>query len=549
MKVSELLVRSLESYGVKRAYGLVGTSVLELMDALNGSGIRYVSTRHEQVAVSMADAEGRLTGRPGVAIVHGGPGFLNSLVSLTNAWKDGSPMLLVAGAVKRRMVGMDSWLEVPQGAMVASVAKKAWRVEKGSEAGRTFAEAYSLAASPPFGPTFVEVPEDVWGQEAGREVAGPSVRRVRLAEEAEVARVAAALARSKRPLIVVGGGMNTPEGAKALESLLARVEAPVVTSGNGRGAISEDAPLALGRIGFGGGNSVADGALVQADVVLCLGCGLSDVSTYGFNLTPRGEVMVADLDPLWDRKPVPCAMHVEADATDFCQRLARDTSGSGLQQEWKGYIDGGRRAWNALLAEAESRSRPGFVNPARFLRSLDKELPRNAILAAGQGLHVLYAYAFLKVRTSRSFLAATNMGSMGFVLAAALGAKTTLPEREVIAVMGDGEFLMTMQDIETAVREKLGAKIVVVNDNSYRVLLMRQKIQKMGRIFGTTHTNPDIAKVADAFGTEGFVVDSDDKIGEAVRFVTKKSEVPLLLELRVDPEDLPPLNIQGSLMF
>ena len=121
MKVSELLVRSLESYGVTRAYGHVGTSILELMDALYRSRVRYVSTRHEQVAVSMADAEGRLTGRPGVAFVHGGPGFLNSLVSVTNAWKDGSPMLLVAGAVKRRMVGLDSWLEVPQSQMAGSV--------------------------------------------------------------------------------------------------------------------------------------------------------------------------------------------------------------------------------------------------------------------------------------------------------------------------------------------------------------------------------------------------------------------------------------------
>lgn len=549
MKVSELLVRSLESYGVKRAYGLVGTSILELMDALYGSSIKYVSTRHEQVAVSMADAEGRLTGRPGVSFVHGGPGFLNSIVSVTNAWKDCSPMLLVAGAVKRRMVGMDSWLEVPESAMVSSVVKKAWRVEKGSDAGRTFAEAYSLAASPPFGPVFVEVPEDVWGQEAGRDVVSPSVKLARLGSEEEVGEVAGALGRAKRPLIVVGGGVNTPEGAKALGELLSRVQVPVVSSGNGRGAISEDNPMVLGRIGFGGGNGVADGTLVRADVVVCLGCGLSDVSTYGFNLTPRGEVFVVDLDPLWDRKPVPCAMHADCDATDFAHRLGQVANECRLQEDWRAYIDGERRAWSALLAKAESRSKQGFVNPARFLRSLDSKMPSDVIVTVGQGLHVLYAYAFVKVRSSRSFLAATNMGSMGFVFPAALGAKMVFPEREVMGVMGDGEFLMTMQDLETAVREKIGAKIVVLNDNSYRVLLMRQKIQKMGRIFGTTHTNPDMVKIAEAFGAEGLMVDSDDRVEEAVKFVTRKSEVPLLLELRVDPEDLPPLNIQGSLMF
>jgi acetolactate synthase I/II/III large subunit len=549
MKVSELLVRSLESYGVERAYGLVGTSILEVMDALSSSKIRYISTRHEQAAVSMADAEGRLTGRPGVSFVHGGPGFLNSLVSVTNAWKDGSPMLLVAGGVKRRMVGMDSWLEVPQNAMISSVVKSGWRVERASEAGKIFAEAYSLASSPPFGPVFVEVPEDTWSLEAGTAVFATSVVPARHATQEEVDVTASKITKAVRPLIVVGGGLNSPEGAEALRSLLSKFVAPVATTGNGRGAFPEDLPGALGRIGFGGGNGVADHALVQADVVLCLGCGLSDVSTYGFNLTPKGEVIVVDLDPLWDAKPVPCTLHVACDAPDFARRLCNAVGGYATPAEWEADLDASASSWNSVLSEVEGRRRPGFVNPGRFLRAMNRELPRDAILAVGQGLHVLYAYAFVKVRSQRSFLAATNMGSMGFVFPAALGAKTTFPGRDVVAVMGDGEFLMTMQDLETAVREKLGAKIVIVNDNSYRVLLMRQKIQKMGRVFGTRHSNPNIRKIAEAFGAEAMTLDSDEMTGEGVEFLKQKSEVPLLVELKVDPEDLPPLNIQGSLMF
>ena len=549
MKVSELLVKSLETYGVERAYGLVGTSILELMDAMHAGGIRYVSTRHEQVAVSMADAEGRLTGRPGVAFVHGGPGFLNTLVSVTNAWKDGSPLLLVAGAVKRRMVGMDSWLEVPQVAMISGVVKKGWRVERGAEAGRIFSEAYSLAASAPCGPTFVEVPVDVWTQEAGREVVNPAPIAARSAAKDEVERVVAALHRASRPLIVAGGGVNTPEGARALAALLSRVEVPVATSGNGRGAIPEDSPLAVGRLGFGGGSKVADDLMIKADLVVCLGCGLSDVSTYGFNLTPRGEVMAVYLDPLWDRKPLPYSAHFDCDATDLAFKLAGAMGEKREDADWRRQIEGGREGWGSLLKEAESRSKAGFVNPGRFLKVLDQKLPKDAILAVGQGLHVLYAYAFVRVRASRSFLAATNMGSMGFVFPAALGAKMVYPKREVVAVMGDGEFLMTMQDMETAVRERIGAKIVVVNDNSYWVLLMRQKIQKMGRVFGTTHSNPDLVKVAEAFRAEGMTVGSDVDIEEGVNFILRESELPLLLELKADPEDLPPLNIQGSLMF
>jgi acetolactate synthase-1/2/3 large subunit len=549
LKVSEIVVRSLEDYQVRRVYGLIGTSILELIDATKASRIRYVSTRHEQVAVSMADGEGRVTGRPGVAFVHGGPGFLNSLVSLANAWKDGSPLLLVAGAVKRRMVGMDSWLEVPQSQMAKSVVKAAFRVERGSEAAKIVSDAYSLAASDPKGPVLVEVPEDVWILDAGDGIVPVHVEGAPEPHEEDVKRVWAALAPSRRPMIVVGGGMNNERGSKALGELLAKVEVPVAASGNGRGAISEDEPLALGRIGFGGGSRIADGALREADMVLCLGCGLSDVSTYGFNLTPKGEVVVVDLDPLWDKKPVPCSMHFGCDAPSFVARLTGVAEEYTMEEEWRESIAEKRRSWESLLREEASRTKPGFVNAAKFLGSLDAVLPRNAILTAGQGLHILYTYAFMKVRAPGSFLAATNMGSMGFVFPAALGAKMAKPEREVVAVMGDGEFMMTMQDIETAVRERVGVKIVIVNDNSYRVLLMRQKLQKMGRVFGTTHSNPDAVKLAEAFGTEAMSVDSDAKIGEAMEFLTKRADAPLIVELRVDPEDLPPLNLEGSLMF
>jgi acetolactate synthase-1/2/3 large subunit len=162
MNVAEVVVTCLKQLGVKRVYGLIGTTILDFVDALKDSGIRYVSTRHEQVAVSMADAEGRMTGAPGVAAVHAGPGFLNSLISVANAYKDASPLLLISGAVKRRLAGLDSWLEVPQRDIIRPIVKAVYRIDKPLEAARVIAEAYSIAASQPQGPVFVEVPEDVW---------------------------------------------------------------------------------------------------------------------------------------------------------------------------------------------------------------------------------------------------------------------------------------------------------------------------------------------------------------------------------------------------
>jgi len=548
MKVSEIIVRSLEEYGSKRIYGLIGTSILELVDAAKNSGIRYVSTRHEQVAVSMADGEARVTGRIGIAFVHGGPGFLNSLISLANAYKDSSPLLVVAGAVKRRMVGLDSWLEVPQQEMAKGVTKRSFRVERGNEASSVISEALSVALSAPFGPVVVEIPEDVLALDAGVVAMKPRPIEAPAPSHEDVGAVARGLFASARPVLLLGGGSNNERGAQAAKKLVDETRIPVVTTGNGRGTISEEHQSCLGRAGFGGGNTVADYALRESDVVVALGAGISDVTTYGFNLRPKGEVFVVDLDPLWEKKPIPCR-HIAADAPSFAGKLAQELRGYSVPADWLAALQLQRTRWNFALDSALKRRREGFVNPSAFLRRLDEMLPSNTVLAAGQGLHILYTYAFMKVRAHNSFLAATNMGSMGFVFPAALGAKMAEPWREVVAVMGDGEFLMTVQDLETAVREKAGVKLVVINDNSYRVLLMRQKIQKMGRVHGTLHSNPDMVKLADAFGAEAKTVSSDSEMESGLEFISRKSEVPLMVELKVDQEDLPPLNLEGSLMF
>ena len=550
MNVAHAIVESLERLGVRRAYGLIGTSILDLVDATKDSKIRYLSTRHEQVAVSMADAEGRLTGVPGVAYIHGGPGFLNSLIGVANAYKDSSPLFMIAGAVKRRLSGLDSWLEVPQVDMIKPIVKTALRIDRPAEVGNVIGQAYSVAVSAPRGPVFVEVPEDVWrlegasGQEAKLEPkAAPSIG------PEEVRQVVELLHQSMKPLVIVGNGLNYLEGAQILAGFVEKFRIPVASTGNGRGVLPEDNALSLGRIGFGGGNTVADSALEQADLVIALGAGISDVTTYGYNVMPRGEVVVVDLDPLAMNKPVPYAKHLYGDAASFLARLVESEISYVPSDEWFQFLKQKRESWNTLLEGATSWTPKGYVNASKFFKALDAKLPKNVIVTAGQGIHILYTFAYLKIRRYQSFLAATNLGAMGFAFPAALGAKVVQPEREVIAVLGDGEFLMTLQDLETAVREKIGAKIIVVNDNSYRVLLMRQKLQKMGRVFGTVHSNPDMSKLADSFKITSMVVAGDTQVEEAVDFILGETEKPRILELKVSQEDTPPFNMDASLKF
>ncbi|ABO07884.1 thiamine pyrophosphate-binding protein [Pyrobaculum calidifontis] len=549
MNVAEAVVKCLEQLGVKRVYGLIGTSILDFVDALRDSKIRYISTRHEQVAVSMADAEGRITGRPGVAAVHAGPGFLNSLISVAAAYKDVSPLLLISGAVKRRLAGLDSWLEVPQRDIIRPLVKGVYRVDKPLEIGKVISEAYSLAASPPQGPVFVEVPEDVWNMSSQAEKCEVKIAPPPTVPKDFVDKVAELLSKSKRPLILAGGGVNNEEGRRLLLDVSERWKIPVAVTGNGRGAYPEDHPLFLGKVGFGGGNIVADRALVEADLVLAVGAGLSDTTTYGYNFVPRGDIVAVNLDPLAEKKPVPYTLYHYADAVDFLKKLAALDLKYEPSVEWFREIEEWKAAWNALLSEALSRSYKGFVNPSKFFHRLNKSLPRDFVMVGGQGMHLVYTFAFITVKAVRGYLAAFNLGAMGFAFPAALGAKVVAPERDVYAVLGDGEFMMTVQDLETAVREKIGVKIIVVNDNAYRVLYARQKAQKMGRIYGTLHTNPDFVKLAEAFGVEAMSISQDEEIEKAVNFITRPTDKPLLLELKIHPDDLPPMNIDGALRF
>jgi acetolactate synthase I/II/III large subunit len=555
MNLAEQIVADLEKRGVARAYGLIGTSILDFVDALNDSKVSYISTRQDQSAVSMAVGEGKVTNGPGVAAVHGGPGFLNSLTAIAIASKDCIPVIVITGAVKRRMRGLDAWLEVDQKQIAQPLVKSYMRVEKASDANQIIERAFSISSKSPKGPVVVECSEDSWQLDITAEVtnfqSGELSEDIVGCSNEDVNNVVKILNNSKAPLILAGGGINNEKGARLLLSFGERFNIPVVTTGNGRGVLPETFSQSLGRVGFGGGSTTADYCLRDCDFLLCLGAELSDVSTYGYNFIPHGEIVRINLDPLANKKPIPYSISLDCDAISFLELLGERIGGQNYQisDSWKEKIESDRKDWDLLLQDALTRRYENYVNPSRFFRALDDKLKDDTIIAAGQGLHILYAHFFLKVRSHSSFLSATNLGAMGYALPAAFGAKATFPNKEVLAVIGDGEFMMNLQEIETATREKIGVKIIVVNDNSYRVLLMRQRLQKMGRIKGTVLGNPDFEKLGDAFGIGALSLANDDGIDSAVRFVLYHSELPRLLELKISPEDIPPLNIEASLRF
>ena len=554
LSVAGAVAECLKRLGVKRIYGLIGTSILDFIDVLYDyrDSIRFVTTRHEQVAVSMADAEGRLTEKPGIAVVHVGGGFLNSLISVAMAYKDSSPMILISGAVRSRVAGLDSMYEVDQMNIIKPVTKAQFRVDQPQNIIDVVSKAYSIASSPPYGPVYIEVTEDIWTytHDYDLEKCQLNIHQPPTPSDKDIEIIINYIKRSEKPLILAGKGINIFESSKMLLKLSKYLKIPIVTTGGGRGVFPETHPLSLGRIGFGGGSLYSDKAFEESDFIIALGCGLSDISTYSYNIMPKGEIVLVNLDDKTDEKPVPYSEWFYMDANIFLKKLVDKVIEYDLKREYKSWwneVSRWKRGWDAILNDALNRKHDGFANPSKFFKRLNEKLNmQETIITAGQGMHILYTYSFLKIQSPKTYLAATNLGAMGFAFPAALAAKIANPKHEVIAVVGDGEFMMTIQDIETAFREKIPVKVVIVNDNSYRVLYYRQKLQKKGRLIGTLLTNPNFKMLAESFGVEGRTLNNNSEIDDAIDEMLK-SDKPYILDLQIHPDDIPPLNLDASL--
>ncbi len=549
---AQALAQALLKMGTTRLYGIIGTSNVAFVDALYEvrDRLRYVSCRHEQVAASMADAEGRLTGRPGVVLVHSGPGALNALISAGNAYKDSSPMMIITGAVKRRLVKCDGMLEVDHRRLFAPLCKGTFRVESAAEVPGVFSLAYGAAMSGARGPVLIEVPEDVWTEKAEIDVdemplaadSPPPISR------ADVKAALEMLGAARLPLVLSGAGVAYSHSSAELVRFAEALSVPVVTTGNGRGTIPETHPLCLGRTGFGGGNWVADKALEKCDALLCLGAGISDMTSYEFT-APIGakNIMVVNISAECLAPQAPKAKLVLGDVADFLRHAVVEL---GQRREpprpaWSEALAEAKQVWELMLLACTTRQTklpcPGYV-----IKQLAGKVPENTIVTVGAGMHLLYPMAYMPCKHPLTFLSTVNFGSMGFGLAAAMAAKTVYPERTVVAVLGDGDFMMTMQDLETAVREGINIKIVILNDFRYRVLNFRQKLQFGGRIIGTEHNNPDFAQLAKCFGAAGYRLDSPEQVDQVLDAALAEKGLTVV-DVLIDPDDVPPMNAEATL--
>ncbi|AFZ69961.1 thiamine pyrophosphate-dependent enzyme, possible carboligase or decarboxylase [Caldisphaera lagunensis DSM 15908] len=550
IKLSEALARGLINLGIKRIYGVIGTTVLNFYDALYEykNEIKQITVRKENVAISAADAEYRTTKKPAAAVVHAGGGFLNSLTGLGIAMKDRSRLLLITGSVKRRLKNTDSWLEVDQEGLSKALNLYHYYVESPD----VFVEKFEKAMIDLFygnpKPVVLEIPEDIWDKKINideNNFPNISYEKEENVNEEDVKRVKEEILKSNKPLILVSNEVNFENSRSYIYELSEITDSYILTTGNARGICEEDHPRCIGRVGYGGGSLYADNALKSTDYLLVFGEGFDDITTYGFNLTPSESIVVISNDPSSELRPSYYET-IKADPLVFLKELVnqlkRDTKNKKINDQWKKEIEKYKNDWDNLIKQTLKRKYRDAVNPALFFSKLNDALKRNRIIIGGQGTHVLYTYDYMKVYEFGGFMAATNLGSMGFALPAAIGAKISNPDREVIAIIGDGEALMSIEALQTIKDENLDVKIIIVNDNSYRVLYLKQLINKSNRIYGTELNNPDFAKLAESFGIRGIKISRDEEIDNSIKEILANG--PIVVDLITSRDDMPPTNTE-----
>jgi acetolactate synthase-1/2/3 large subunit len=553
---ADLLAEVLSRAGAEYVFGGSGDSVLPVFDALyDHPEIRFILTRHEQAAAHMADGYARASGRPGFFLVHVGPGACNTVIGMAAAFKDDVPVVGMSGQQEQDKLGRDVFHEMDQMALFRPVSKWARRAERPAEVARVLTEGINRAMSGRKGPVFLELPKNVMRDAVEEdEVMAPleltdERERRPYPDPAQVERALEAMRSWRRPVILAGAGVIWADACGDLRDLAAMLGWPVVTGSSGRGAIPEDHPLSAGFAGTFG-MITAGRVLREADGILALGCKFSDNVTANWKLVgPAAHIVHCDVDPEAIGRHVPAEVPVVADAGHFIRALAAALrERDGLVPRSDGELEALPRIAELRRLRAEERRRfydpadegKPMMQPQYVIRELEKLLRPDAIIATGAGANRIYADR-IPIRTPRSYLKSINFGALGFAFPAALGAKLAQPGRQVVDILGDGDFIMTLQELETAVRCRIGVVNVVVNNSSYASTKNFQRRFFGGRYYGNDFGNPDYARLAETFGARGVRVERLDDLAGALDacFEAAESGLPSVMDVICDPEANP----------
>jgi acetolactate synthase-1/2/3 large subunit len=544
---AQALIKSLELENVEVAFGLPGGCILPLYDPLIESSIRHILVRHEQGAGHMAEGYAHVTGRPGVAIVTSGPAATNMVTPLCDAYMDSVPMVAITGQVSTGAIGTDAFQECDTVGITRSVTKHNELIMSAQDIPRIVREAFHIATTGRPGPVLIDVPKDVlqdtmdWEWPDSLDL--PGYKPTMAGNPKMIKEAARLLLASHRPVIYAGGGILKARAAEALRELVELTNMHVVTTLMARGAFPDDHPLCLGMPGMHG-NYTAVNAMQKADLLVALGSRFDDrVTGKVSGFAPEAKIIHVDIDPAEIGKVRRPDVPIVGDCRLVIEELVKAV---------KDLLNGGesfpdRTAWSSTLSgwqekfpmAYEPQAEGDALKPQMVLEHLRDSCPEDTILCSGVGQHQMFASQYWKFRHPYTWVNSGGLGTMGFSVPAAIGAKVGRPDKMVWAVDGDGCFQMTAQELTTASLERIPVKVAILNNSYLGMVRQWQEMfydERYSEVYLSPDT-PDYVKWAEAMGCVAFRVESPEEVQPTIDKANEIDDRPVVVEFRTDSNE------------
>lgn len=526
---AEVLVDCLKAEGVSVVFGIPGEENLDLMFALKRSGIRFISTRHEQGAAFMADVYGRLTGHAGVCLATLGPGATNLVTGVADAFLDGAPLVAITGQVSSELMQLTSHQYLDLSAMFSPITKRSKVVMRPDTVAEICRLAFKYAEAPKPGATHIDLPKNVARMPSPAHPLRRQQPPALYADPASVIEAARLISQAKSPLILAGAGAVRANAGEAVRSLAERLHIPVVQTMMGKGIVPWDCPWRLGVVGIPQHDYIID-AFDQADLVIGVGYDLIECApkkwhTHGDMRIVNISGLPADVNQLYEPD-----VEVTGDISDSIYQILR-TARRDDAPEPEGLLAVGRRLREDFERLSASDAYP--MKPARILADVRSVLGRSDILVSDVGAHKIWIGRDYPCYEPRTCLISNGFASMGFSVPGSIAAKLVHPERRVLAVTGDGGFMMNSQELETAVREGVPIVVLIWEDEHYGLIRWKEE-EQFGDTFGVGFSNPDFKAYAEAMHCHGYEVQSSEELVPALEDAFSHDDAPSVVVVRVD---------------
>ena len=534
----QILVDALKIHGVDTAFGVPGESYLDVLDALHDSDIRFIINRQEGGAAFMAEAYGKMTGKPGICFVTRGPGATNASIGVHTAYQDSTPMILFIGQVGTDFMDREAFQEIDYRRMYGQMAKWVAQIDRADRIPEYMVRAFQVATSGRPGPVVLALPEDMLIDVASVADTARYTPVQASPSAAQIDTLRAMLAQSKRPMVLLGGASWNAQACADLQRFAEANALPVGCTFRFQDLLDNAHPNYVGDVGIGINPKLA-ARVREADLLIAIGPRLGEMTTSGYSLlaspVPKQRLVHFHADAEELGSVYQAELMINSGAPQACAMLAAMAPVDA--QAWKGSV-AEAKAELAVYQEQPPIFKDGKarLDLWQVVQDLMKAVPKDTIITNGAGNYASWAHRFYRYGAMRTQLAPTN-GAMGYGVPAGVAAKIIDPARTVVTFAGDGEYMMNGQELATAVQYKAGVIIIVFNNNMFGTIRMHQERDYPGRVSGTTLHNPDFAALAVAYGAHGEVVDNTTDFAPALARAlehTRSKSLPAVIELRYD---------------